>query len=221
VSLRNAAGAAITVLVVAAWWLVFRPVALGGPAAYLVVHGTSMSGTYAPGDIVMTMRRARYEVGEVVVYVSPDAQSGQLVVHRVVAIDGEALITRGDAVADDDPWQTPQDSVRGLVVVHLPLGSLLQLLETSHGIAGMLGGLACIAVLRLRRPTVAVAPTASGTPLALTVALACALALGTAVAGWAASLGVAATSLSGGTFACDQPAAPPAAGDSFDCTAIG
>lgn len=219
--LRSAAGAAITVLVVAAWWLVLRPVALGGPAEYLIVHGSSMAGTYAPGDLVMTLPRAGYSVGDVVVYANADAQSGQLVVHRVIAVDGDALTTRGDGNDSDDPWQVRQDEVRGAVVGHLPLGTLLAFLRTSHGIAALLALLAVAAVLRLGRRPPARPSAPADAPLGVAILLALALTSTSVVTGWAARIALSATSLSAGVYGCDHPSAPPAEGDTFACDAIG
>lgn len=72
-----------------------------------VITGRSMTGTYDLGSLVYeeVVPVEDLRVGDVITYVPP-AGSGidHLVTHRIVAIDGNELRTRGDAVGHDDPW---------------------------------------------------------------------------------------------------------------------
>jgi signal peptidase I len=70
------------------WFVALRPVALGGPATYIVVQGYSMSGTLAPGDLVVTTAQGAYSAGDAIVYrVRSGAGRGLLVVHRIIRAD--------------------------------------------------------------------------------------------------------------------------------------
>jgi signal peptidase len=91
-----------------------------------VIDGTSMSGTYNRGSIVIEKRTpaADLKVGDVITYLPP-ASSGvhHLVTHRIAAIsaddDGKRLYrTKGDANATADPWRFTLDAPTQVHVVH-------------------------------------------------------------------------------------------------------
>ncbi|NYG56652.1 signal peptidase I [Nocardioides perillae] len=72
-----------------------------------VITGGSMSGTYEIGSVVFeeVVPVEDLRVGDVITYVPP-AESGiaNFVTHRIVDVDGDEFVTRGDANADVDPW---------------------------------------------------------------------------------------------------------------------
>jgi len=110
------AGRLLAVLVLAAaaaWFVVLRPQAIGGPAAYVVVSGKSMEPTLQPGALVIAMRQDEYQVGDVVAYRIPvgDPAAGLLVIHRIVGGSAESgFVMRGDNAAGSDVWRpTPAD----------------------------------------------------------------------------------------------------------------
>lgn len=77
------------------------------------VSGSSMLPAIRPGDVI-TVRRCGHEgasPGEVVLF----CREGRFFAHRVVARAGEALITRGDAIAVPDAPVLP-DELLGKVV---------------------------------------------------------------------------------------------------------
>ena len=86
----------------------------------------SMEPTFSKGALLFVRKDADLEVGDIVVY-----QAGsELIVHRIVALDGEQVITRGDAnnVADA-PFSRTQ--IKGKVIGWVPvLGTITALLKT-------------------------------------------------------------------------------------------
>lgn len=91
-----------------------------------VVLSGSMEPAIAVDELIIVRAEDGYEVGDVVVY-----QTGHmLVVHRIVALDGETVTTRGDANnTDDAPIALTQ--VKGKVITHIPhVGKAVRLLKT-------------------------------------------------------------------------------------------
>lgn len=81
-------------LIVAAACALFAPAQLGGRAAYAVTDGVSMLPHYRAGDLVVLRARHSYHVGEVAAYHNADL--GVVVLHRIVAIDGDRYVFKGD-----------------------------------------------------------------------------------------------------------------------------
>lgn len=100
------------------------PMPLGFGAS--VVLSGSMEPTLSVGDLLIVRAQESYETGDVVIY-----QSGRVpVVHRIVAMDGESVTTRGDAnnVADA-PFHS--ELIKGKVINVIPLlGYLFLALKT-------------------------------------------------------------------------------------------
>src|SRR5688572_19635960 len=65
--------------------LLVWPGFLRGGTAYVIVSGNSMDPTLHAGDLVLTVRRGSYNVGDVVAYRIPEGQpgAGVLVIHRI------------------------------------------------------------------------------------------------------------------------------------------
>lgn len=91
-----------------------------------VVLSGSMEPAILTDELIIVKAEDSYAEGDIVVY-----QSGKmLVVHRLVAIDGESAVTRGDANnTDDAPIELSQ--IKGRVIYHIPrVGVLVRLLKT-------------------------------------------------------------------------------------------
>jgi len=113
--------------------------ALGSSPVYVVVS-KSMVPTLQIGDIVITQRVqfSSIHVGQVIVFVAPDsagACDGLTVVHRVVAITSQGLITQGDDRVTnphpDEPGEwppVPAQCVRGVVFLAVPYLGLISML---------------------------------------------------------------------------------------------
>jgi signal peptidase I len=117
----------------AAWAVLLSPSALGGPASYVIVSGTSMRPTLEQGDLVIVRKRAAYEVGDVVAYRVPKGEpaAGSLVIHRVVGgSDAAGWQLRGDNRTGDDLWRPPSNLIAGELWLHVPAaGEVLLLLR--------------------------------------------------------------------------------------------
>ena len=150
--LRVVMETAATIAVAVVWFVALRPVALGGPASYIVVHGYSMGGTLAPGDLVVAMSHSSYSVGDAIVYRVPAGSGkGLLVVHRIVGADPTGYRVQGDANSYQDPWQPKASDVVGRLVLTLPgvgsdLASLANpfVLGISWALAALMVGLSLV-----------------------------------------------------------------------------
>lgn len=90
----------------------------------------SMEPTFSKGTLLLVKEEKQAEPGQIVVY-----QSGQeLIVHRVIQIEGNLVTTKGDAnEAADSVFDASQ--IKGVVVGWIPfLGSLVSFLKTPVGI---------------------------------------------------------------------------------------
>lgn len=138
---REVLEAAVTLAVAAVWFVGLRPVALGGPATYIVVRGYSMSGTLAPGDLVVTSAQGSYSAGDAIVYrVGSGAGRGLLVVHRIIRADAAGYTMQGDANSYQDPWRPKASDVVGRLVVTVPgAGRFLSVLANPFLLAALWG----------------------------------------------------------------------------------
>lgn len=90
----------------------------------------SMEPTFSKGALLLVKEEKQAEPGQIVVY-----QSGQeLIVHRVIQIEGNLVTTKGDANETADPV-FDASQIKGVVVGWIPfLGSLVSFLKTPAGI---------------------------------------------------------------------------------------
>ena len=118
---RKFANIAITTacVVVTLLALAFIVPALFGLQRY-VITGTSMTGTIDYGSVAVeeVVPVSDLRVGDVITY-QPPAGSGvdHLVTHRIIAVHGDVLQTKGDAVPQQDPWKFKLDSSQQARVV--------------------------------------------------------------------------------------------------------
>lgn len=117
---RLAAGAGSTLLVLgAAWWLLAPP-QLGGSTSFVVVDGTSMLPRFRGSDLVALRPTGSPGVGDVVAYRS--ALLHRVVLHRVVAIDGDRYVVKGDNNSFVDPEQPGRNDLVGALWFRVPSG---------------------------------------------------------------------------------------------------
>lgn len=100
-----------------------------------IVLSGSMEPELSVNDLIFVRQMDSYEVRDVVVFQS----YGSLVVHRILEIDGENVVTQGDANdTADDPIALTE--IKGEVVGHVPyVGAILRFLKTPIGIVLVLG----------------------------------------------------------------------------------
>lgn len=113
--------------------------ALGSSPVYVVVS-KSMVPTLQVGDLVVAQSTpfSNIHVGQVIIYVQPNGLggcAGLTIVHRVVAITSQGLITQGDDRATnplpDEPYEwppVPAACVKGVVVVAVPYLGLVSMI---------------------------------------------------------------------------------------------
>ena len=104
-----------------------------GYGAAVVLSG-SMEPELHIDDVILVHETQDYRVGDVVVYQS----QGSLVVHRVAAVSGSTLTTRGNANnTDDAPIEI--SAVKGEVISVLPgMGGLIRTLKSPYAFLGLL-----------------------------------------------------------------------------------
>lgn len=153
----------VGVLLFAAWLLVLRPQALGGPAAYITVAGVSMEPTLHAGDLVVMTRADAYEPGDVVAYRVPDGDpaAGRHVIHRVIGGGAEeGYLLQGDNSAAPDRWRPTDRDIVGRQLVVVPgFGSVLMLLKTPAAMAGLAAALVVFALPQWSTPVGGAVPT--------------------------------------------------------------
>ena len=101
---------------------------LGGYSFFKVITG-SMEPELSTGDLLLVVAREEYKADEVVVFL--DGRSA--VVHRIISMDGDTVITQGDANNQaDEPIST--ELICGKVVLAIPLlGYLVSVIKTPLG----------------------------------------------------------------------------------------
>lgn len=143
---------AALIILTAAMLLVLMSMVLGssggklakaGGFGLIVVGSGSMEPVLPTGALALVREQPSYAPGDVVTFDAGDA----LVTHRIVAVDGDRMVTQGDANnVDDGP--VPLSSVEGKVVASVPgAGSFVAWLQTSGGMLAILGTTACAGVL--------------------------------------------------------------------------
>ncbi|MGZ8566884.1 MAG: signal peptidase I [Actinomycetota bacterium] len=123
------------------------PTQLGGRTTYVTTVGTSMEPLLHAGDLVVVRADAPYSVGDVVAYQSPELDT--VVLHRIVARDGDHFVFKGDNNTWLDSYHPTADQLLGRMVVRLPgFGRHLGAVDTPMGMAtiaslgavGVIGG---------------------------------------------------------------------------------
>ena len=116
--LRLATSALFTAVVLgAAWWFV-APQQLGGSTAFVVVDGTSMLPHLHRSDLVVLRPTSKPRVGDVVGYRS--VLLDRVVLHRIVAVNGDRYAFKGDNNAFVDPERVGRSQLIGTVWFHVP-----------------------------------------------------------------------------------------------------
>jgi len=127
----------VVVFIVAAQLVVGS--AFGSSPVYVVVSG-SMTPTLEIGDLVITQSVPfdTIHAGDVIIYVPPNGQGGcfgETIVHRVVAVTPQGLITQGDNrvtnPAPDEPGRWPPvtpECVTGKVILAMPFLGLVSMI---------------------------------------------------------------------------------------------
>ncbi|HKG57825.1 MAG TPA: signal peptidase I [Candidatus Limnocylindrales bacterium] len=158
---RRVAGIVAFAAFLAVWIVVLRPQAIGGPALYIVVRGSSMLPTYENGDLVVVQAAPLYDVGDVVAYRVPDGEIGEghVIVHRLTGADeGSGFLVTGDNNNAPDPWRPKAIDIAGKAWVSVHgVGRLVAFIHQPV-VAGALGAALAVSIVLLRVPGVSEAP---------------------------------------------------------------
>src|ERR1043165_935939 len=85
----------LTLLVIlTAIWITFAPTMIGGQASYVMVNGISMEPGFHRGDLIILRSTSTYNVGDIATY--HDANLNTFVIHRIIAIEGDHYVFKGD-----------------------------------------------------------------------------------------------------------------------------
>ena len=100
-----------------------------------VVLSGSMEPELSVGDLLIVVKDNNYSEGEVIVFQT----SRTAVVHRIVSIDGDSIITQGDANnVVDDPISF--SNIKGKVLFSIPfVGNIINVIKTPIGTVILLG----------------------------------------------------------------------------------
>ncbi len=100
-----------------------------------MVRSESMKPAINMGDMVITGPINGPFNGEVKPEAIVTYERGKgLVTHRVVSVDGSALVTKGEALEETDPWPVTLSDVRGIYLLKLPyVGYALNFIRTKLG----------------------------------------------------------------------------------------
>lgn len=126
-----------------------------GPLAMVSTHGISMQPRMSAGDLVAVAPASSYGVGDVVAYRSPLLDT--VVLHRIVAVEGDRYVFQGDNNDWLDPEQPTLDDLVGKELLHIPRGGVwLKRLTSPPALAGytfllLAGGTAVAHTKRQRR----------------------------------------------------------------------
>ena len=100
-----------------------------------LVRSESMVPAIGMGDMVITGPMngplgGGVKEGNIITYY----RGAELVTHRVLSVDGDALMTKGDAVEDADPWSVSLSDVKGVYLFRIPqLGYFSNFIRTRLG----------------------------------------------------------------------------------------
>lgn len=123
--------------------------ALPMPCGYgmAVVLSGSMEPSLKVNDLLIVHEADNYKKGDVVVY-----QRGyELIVHRIISIDEDKIITQGDANNTADEPIT-QNDIKGRVCLHIPfVGLIINFIKTPVGIILILGAAFALTELSFRK----------------------------------------------------------------------
>lgn len=117
-----------------------------GIGTALVLSG-SMEPTIRLDDLILVKAQDSYDLDDIVVY-----QSGQmLVVHRIVEVGPDTVITQGDANnVPDDPVRI--EMIKGAVVAHIGgVGGLVRLLKSPAATVVLVAGSLLLSEMTLRK----------------------------------------------------------------------
>jgi signal peptidase I len=135
---RRLLGAAGGLVLVAAAWFALAPPQLGGSLSYVVTAGTSMQPRFHTGDLALVRPQSSYAIGEIVAYRSPRMHA--IVLHRIVARDGDRYVFKGDNNSWNDPVHPTRAQLIGKLWLRIPSAGRLIASRTPDELAFLAAG---------------------------------------------------------------------------------
>ena len=136
----------VLVASLAAIWIAFAPVKLGGKVSYAMINGISMEPNYHTGDLALVRQAPAYQVGDIVTY--HDARMNANIIHRIIDIKEDHFILKGDNNSWIDGYQPISDEILGKLWIYLPkFGAAILWVKLPANMAlatGLLGGLVTV-----------------------------------------------------------------------------
>lgn len=100
----------------------------------LIVASPSMSGSIETGDLIIIEKQDSYRTGDIITYFP--AGDNTSVTHRIIRIEGEKYIVKGDANLSEDPDPVYISQIEGKVTKRVrKLGILIEWMRSWQGIA--------------------------------------------------------------------------------------
>ena len=134
-------------LVLGAAFLLFAPVQWGGSASYAVTEGSSMEPEMRAGDLAVLRERPSYGPGRVVGYRSHEL--GRVVLHRIVAVEGDRFVFKGDNNEWLDSERPSADDLLGELWLRAPKAGAVVATARQPVVAALLVGVVAVLALGL------------------------------------------------------------------------
>lgn len=71
------------------------------------VWGSSMYPTVKPGQTCECIKKNQYQVGDIIAFHVYDGDNLMFVIHRIVEVTPNGVLTKGDNNGTEDPWLVP------------------------------------------------------------------------------------------------------------------
>ena len=111
--------------ILAVVWILLAPTQLGGQATYVIISGNSMEPNFHLGDLAIVRQAATYQIGDIVTY--QNAELHEKVIHRIIALNADHFVIKGDNNSWVDSYQPVQDEIVGKLWVYVPgIGKAIQ-----------------------------------------------------------------------------------------------
>ncbi|HHT15492.1 MAG: signal peptidase I [Christensenellales bacterium] len=118
--------------------------------SHLIVVSGSMEPALKVGDLIVIRKQDYYQAGDIITF----REGNTMVTHRLIDIQGEQLITKGDANNTPDSSPVSLQQVEGCLALRIPMvGRLLLYLKTTPGIISALLVAAILTLLSFRKET--------------------------------------------------------------------
>ena len=132
------------------WFVLLRPLFLGGPASYIIISGRSMEPTLHSGDLALTLREDTYTEGDIVTF----RVQGGIVIHRIIGGTAtEGYVVQGDNKDYPDLWHPTAEQIMGKMWWHVPgAGRYLLTLRQPRVFALVIGAIGALVLFPPPRP---------------------------------------------------------------------